>query len=821
MSPAAPALSEALDACVRGHCCRRVTVLGPLGAGTSRLVRGFAVDASSGAAVLSGRCLSYGQGITWWPVREMIARAAGITEDDDPDAVRAAVSALLGGDADDSVAATRLAGLLLGGDDAASTCELFWSVRRLLERLAADRPVVVVFDELQWAEDTLLDLIDDMAAALRDRAVLLVCIAHPEFAERRAGLCLPEESVVHVRPLSDGEGQALASELLGGEVSTEITARVHDAAGGIPLFITQLLRVLVDDGLLHFADGRWDAEHIESIPLPTSISAVFAARLDQLEPVDRRLLERASVIGEVFYPPAVAALTPGIDPEQLARILDLLVADGLIERDTDVLAGEQAYRFCHGLLRDAAYTEMLPQQRAELHERFAAWLEEAAPQRAPDEILGYHLEVAHRHRRSVRGSDAASIAVAEAAVLRLHRAGHRALEQEDWPAAVNLLGRAMTLARSEALAVPGLALDVVDAAFGLGDLERLEALRRDAASAPASPHGGGVAEHAYLAALLHRVDTGAAVGERQYHEVLAAVDAWERAGESRGQARAWHCLAIAEFARGAAGAAALAGMHAVEYARAAGTMRDAVQSACLVADALRLGPEPAFAAMTRIEELRELFPGSRIVDYVATGNLGVLHTMRGDIDKGRALARRSLQIVEQLGHQRGIAVACGHYAASVELLAGDLPATIEQVQRSIALTDRAAAGLAPLVLLLIDTLLRRGEGTVAREYLELIRSHALIGDPVLGALWRAERARALSAAGDHTTAVATAADAVALGEVTDFLSARGHILLAQAAVCSATGDGGGARRAAMRAAEVLQRKENLLEARAARQLVPA
>jgi hypothetical protein len=379
----------------------------------------------------------------------------------------------------------------------------------------------------------------------------------------------------------------------------------------------------------------------------------------------------------------------------------------------------------------------------------------------------------------------------------------------------------MTLARSEALAVPGLALDVVDAAFGLGDMERLEALRRDAASAPASPHGGGVAEHAYLAALLHRVDGGATVGERQYHEVLAAVDAWERAGESRGQARAWHCLAIAEIGRGAAGAAEQAGTHAVEYARAAATMRDAVQCACLVADALRLGPEPAPAAIARIEELRLLFPGSRIVDYVAAGNLAVLHAMRGDVKSGRALARRSLEIVEQLGHQHGIAVACGHYAAPVELLAGDLPATIKQVQRSIALTDRTAAGLAPLVLLLIDTLLRSGEAAVAREYLELISSHALIGDPVLGALWRAERARVLSADGDHDTALATAADAVALGEVTDYLSTRGHVLLAQAAVCGAAGDGAGARRAATRAEEVLQRKENLIEARVAHQLVPA
>src|SRR5262249_22681451 len=369
-------LEDAFASVVRERTCVLFTLLGVAGVGKSRLTAEF--TGKLGATVVQGRCLSYGEGITYWPVVEVVKQLLA-----DPSIGKAD---LMG--RDDQARAVRA--LLGKSAPSCTSVEIAWAVRKLFEQAAAQRPLVVVLDDIHWAEQTLFDLVEHVADLSRGAPILLLCLARPELLERRPawGGGKLNATTVLLEPLNSGEADELINRLLpdGATNDRGLRARVLETAAGNPLFLEEMAAVVAASG--------------DHVLVPPTIQALLAARLDQLEPGERRVLERGSVEGNSFHRGAVEALGPEETsvPDKLVR----LTRKDLVRPDKATLPGEDAFKFRHLLIRDAAYDGLPKSVRAQLHEALANWLDERAGDLAErDEIIGYHLEQAYAYRREL------------------------------------------------------------------------------------------------------------------------------------------------------------------------------------------------------------------------------------------------------------------------------------------------------------------------------------------------------------------------------------------------------------------------------------
>ena len=369
---------------------------------------------------MRGRCLPYGEGITYWPVVEVIKQLPQTPTDP-------AVADTLGA--------------LLGGEQIVSSSEeIAWAFRKLLETVAGETPLVCVFDDVHWGEETFLDLIEHVADLSRDAPILLLCMARPDLLDRRTGWAGGKVNATSVllEPLEPAETEQLIESLA--HVEEGLRDRILEAAEGNPLYVEEMVA---------FVEASGGGE----ITVPPTIQALLAARLDQLDASERSVLERGAVEGRIFHRGAVQALAPE-EPQVLARLTSL-VRKELVRPDRAQLAGEDAFRFRHLLIRDAAYEALPKAVRAELHERFANWLTGHGRDLVElDEILGYHLEQATRYRQEL-GSPATEHDrdLAARGAERLCAAGERALARRDLRAGANLLGRGLALLEPEARAL--------------------------------------------------------------------------------------------------------------------------------------------------------------------------------------------------------------------------------------------------------------------------------------------------------------------------------------------------------------------------------
>ncbi len=431
--PELAALQQAFATALAEQRCRLVTLLGAAGVGKSRLLAEFGALVADRATVLSGRCLPYGEGITYWPLAEVVRMAAAIDEADDRDAAMAKLRFMAADAADAELVAERI-GLAIGlATGSAPAEEISWATRRLLETLARQRPLVIEFDDIQWADEAFLDLLEYIVSLAHDTPLLLVCLARTELLDRRPGWGsgLPQASSLRLEPLAPQSAARLIAQLPGGTALPEpLRARILDVAEGNPLFVEEMLGMLVDESHLALADdGAWHTSSaLAAVEVPPSIAALLAARLDQLSPGERSLAQRASVMGKSFEQAALAELVPADQGGALARDLLALVRKELIRPDRSQLSAGDAYRFRHQLIRDAAYDALPKAERAELHARFGDWLERVSGDRLEEyeEIIGYHFEQAYSYRAELGLSDAASAALAQRAAERLASAGRRA-----------------------------------------------------------------------------------------------------------------------------------------------------------------------------------------------------------------------------------------------------------------------------------------------------------------------------------------------------------------------------------------------------------
>ena len=602
--------------------CRVVTVLGEPGVGKSRLAAELVASVAEPTLVLEGRCLPYGKGVTYWPLVEIV---------DGLDLER-----VLAGEPDGEIVRRRLLEAVGRADPTSRSDELYWAVRRLLETLARERTVVVVLDDVQWAEPAFLDLIEYLAGWSRDAPILLCCLARSDLAELRPSLA--GSVTIEVAPLAQGDARELL-ENLAGPLDPAAAAAVGRATGGNPLFLEEMLRMLVEDGVLVEHNGRLQSlEEVESLRVPETVQAVLAARLALLDAAELAVLQRAAVIGQVFWWGAVADLTPTEQRGGVAAQLQALVRKGLVRPDLRTFAGEDGFRFGHILIRDATYESMPKRLRGELHERFADWVEERAGEADLDEILGHHLEQAYAYSVELGSRGEREAALAERASMTLSRAGRRALAREDPHAAVTLLGRALDLLDPEATDVAALRLDRAGALYRAGDYAGAVALfeRLLADDVPA-----GVGASAGLELAFARM----ASGDGSVGEVLEAADraatTFAELGDQAGLAQTWFSVAMQFFWRGLMAQMEGAAVHALEHARAAGDERYESAALNAICIALCYGPTHADAAAAQCRDLLERseeIGGGAVPLFLLAG----LEAMRGRPAKAWELYERGV-----------------------------------------------------------------------------------------------------------------------------------------------------------------------------------
>jgi class 3 adenylate cyclase/tetratricopeptide (TPR) repeat protein len=808
-------LERALERAVTERTSHLFTLLGSAGVGKSRLVGEFLDGLVGTATVLRGRCLSYGEGITFFPLAEVIHQAADILEGEPPAAARSKLEALLAPSTDSERIASLVAGLFGWGPPAA-TEDTFWAVRKVLEHLARERPVVVVFDDIHWAEPTMLDLIEHLADWARDAAVLLVCLARPELLEIRPGWGggkLNATSIL-LEPLPGDEASLLVDNLLGlADIPRAARDRILEAAEGNPLFVEEMLAMLIDDGLLRFEEGSWrSVQDLANVTVPPTIHLLLAARLDRLGAEERAVIERGAVEGKVFHTGAVTTLSPASARPNVRSRLLALARKELIRPDRAEFAGEDAFRFRHLLIRDAAYQAMPKEQRADLHERFAEWLASAAAERITEyeEILGYHLEQAYRYRTELGTADERTRGLARRAGAHLYRCGVRADERDDFKAARAFLDRSLELLDgTELVRAMVLLAEILDE-----DLSFQEALDAAARAVGLANETGDrrLALRAELvrSSAIGQVDPTYTLG-RARADVEAALEALETVGEEEDRDRALILLARFSFFEGRTVESAAIATRLLE--RPSLTRRQRQEIAAEINTAAYFGTLPlneAFVAMERADEIvGDSLSGEAMNLRTKAGLLG----MAGHFDEAWVSAERSAQQYAELGvpmrHISGIQMI-----AETERLAGRFEEAERLFRESHEAFDEAGeTGYNSTVTgLLALTVCDLGRFDEAEEFAEKSRTLAAEDDFASQAVWRMAKARVLAQRGEFEEALTLADEAVAINGRTDYLVWQGDSHEVRGLVLEAAGRGDDARAAYAEALIRYERKGNVVAA---------
>jgi class 3 adenylate cyclase/tetratricopeptide (TPR) repeat protein len=777
-------LEEMFRRTVGSRSCELVTVMGPAGVGKSRLTREFLPGLDNRTTVVVGRCLPYGEGITFWPIVEVLRTAAGITDVHSSDEARTKIAELLEGP-DAPLVSARLAALMGLADVTPGVQETFWAVRKLFAELAARQPLVVVFDDIHWAEATFLDLLEYLVDSLHGVPALLVCLARPELLEVRGGWMTSKAnaSLITLRSLSDAEMTGLITNLLGGaELAHEARARIADAAGGNPLFVEETLRMLIDDGLLSAVAGTWTAsDDLSSLTIPPTINALLTARLDRLDEEERAVIECASVIGRVFWWGAVAEMSPEEQRPRVGSQLQSLARKELIGPDRSDLREEDGFRFTHILIGDAAYNGIPKSVRADLHERFASWIEGKRRDRAGEyeEIIGYHLEQAHRSLAELGLSDERVESLARRAAAPLASAGRRAFARGDMPAAVNMLSRAVSLGPRDDPARLRLLPELAFALVETGDLGRTQdviAEMREAATASADRR---LQAHALILDLWVRfLAEPEGWADEASREAQRAISVFEEHDDEDGLAKGWSLLGLFHLTKCSFGASEEAWEKAAAHAYSAGDHREWLESLSWVPLVVWAGRMPVEVGIRRCRDVLSRADGDRKAMSAALFSWGNLEAMRGRFDESRQLIGQARSALEEVALTVWIAGPLTEMSALAELWEGDSAAAERELRWGVRTLQKMGelAWLPTIAGILAEAVYVQGRYQEAEAFIRLGEESAGSDDAYSQGVLRSVRAKILAHEGHAEEAVRIAREAVAIAEPTDFLFLQSFVL---------------------------------------------
>ena len=779
-------LGDAFSEAVEERICHLFTIVGSAGVGKSRLVDEFIGSLGEQAQVASGRCLAYGQGITYWPVAEAIRDGSGIAEGDPPETAVARLREVLGDEPDAERVAAMVGGLLGIEDSPPAPDEIFWAIRRTFEALARSKPLVLVFDDIHWGEPTFLDLIEHMADWTRDAPILLIAMARAELLEKRPtwGGGKRWVTTMSLEPLSEVESEELVASLLGrADLPLEFRSHISQAAEGNPLFVEELLAKLIDDGFLVRSNGGWAAPgDLRELALPPTIQALLAARLDGLGNEERSVIERAAVEGKVFHRGAVTEMAPELLRPQVRDRLASLMRMELVRPDQASFAGDEAYRFRHLLIRDAAYQALAKQTRSELHERFAAWLERVAADRLAEyeEIIAYHLEQAYRYRVELGPPDAQARTLGERAGTLLADAGERADLRGDVSATVDLLGRAVDLL-PDAPRRRRLLSRLADRVYDDGDGLRAERILTDAIDEADRAGDEGAGAMARLGLTSVRASTRSEELSETFQETerLAAVLA--RVGDEAGARLAQASSAFHLFAMGRADDAARRAAALLALDDGDEVMRRRARVSLGVS--LTWGPASVEAAIATINSVQGGQP-----DMGRHLGIARMRALQGRFAEALDLVAQAHAKFEDLGNRHEVVIGrwaegdiqykAGNLAEATRLLTETYDAMTASGDQSFASTVAVSLGAVLLDLRQDDEAWRFG--TIGRET-------SSSDDVISQALGRAVQARVLSRRGEHAAAEALVREAVEIISQTDYLAEHGAILVDLALVLRESG----------------------------------
>jgi predicted ATPase/class 3 adenylate cyclase len=802
---------------------RLITLVGEAGVGKSRLIEEFVRSIAGQATVLRGRCLSYGDGITFFPLAEVLRQAAGIVPEDSEEDARTKLNFCFGQRLAD--ATSRIESVLGLSRHPYGKDELFWAVRAVLGELARRRPLVVTFDDIHWAEPTFLDLIEGVVDASLGVPLLLVCSARYEPSEDRPGFAAGRRaaSQIELGELSPEECGLVVRNFLGeAGLPRPLERRILGLAKGNPLFVEQVLSMLIDDGLLREQAGRWVfSGAAEAVSIPGSVLSLLAARLDRLGPSELAVLELASVIGLEFSRDAVSALA-GEDHTRidLEPPLAALCRKQLIRRAEPGAADD--FRFSHILVRDTVYARLLKRTRARLHERFASWLTGTFWSRLAEyeEILGYHLEQSFHYRAERGPVDDHGRRLGAKASRHLSSAGGRALARGDMPAAANLLQRAAALLGEEDPARALLLLDAGEAAVDLGEFERAESVLTEAADRALSAGEIGIARAAALARLQLRYTTDPQAVQGNVIELVEQqIPELEAMSDDRALVRAFRLLTYAHGTAARYGDMAAAADRTIRHAAAAGDEVTARRFLGALAISAVYGPMPVPEAIATCEEVLTRAQDDRKARALAEIAIGHLEAMRGDFERARLLYRRSRASLEEFGYLF-LAALTSIDSSVIELLAGDLAVAESELRTDYRRLEEMGERnyISTTAGLLAEVLYQQGRYDESAEFAGACEQLASPGDVTSQFLWRCVRGKLRARRGDFGEAESLLSAAMALIETSDWLDSQGSGLLDLAEVRELAGAPADAAALSQKAAGFFERKGNIVSAQIARQL---
>jgi class 3 adenylate cyclase/tetratricopeptide (TPR) repeat protein len=806
------ALLSAWEAAIAQRRAQLVTVVGDAGVGKTRLVREVIDRMGPDARVVAGRCLPYGDGITFWPLREMVVSAAGIGQNDTPEAAREKLLACVR----DTDVADRLASAAGLGATQFPLHEINWAARKFMQTLAEDGPVLAMFDDIHWAEPAFLDLIENLLDTVEDAQVLMMATARHDLIEEKPEWGQRERaSRLVLQPLGAAAVAQVVANLLGSTgLGDDLIGRIVAAAEGNPLYVEQMLSMLVDSGALkQEEDGGWVIAKPEAeIAVPPTIQALMEARLDQLDRSERAAAEPASVIGLEFAQPAVQSLAPPAVRESIDKQLAALSRKHFI-RPSRSGAAEQIYRFHHHLVREAVYNGLLKRARATMHTEFVKWADrvnaESDRGQEFEAILGYHLEQAYKYLSELGPIDEAGAAIGGDGSRRLANAGRRAFGRGDLHAAANLFRRAVFLLPADDPARAALLPELGEVLIELGNFGESRTVLEEAEAVAERISDQRIAASARLFRMRVRLFSGEPGdwGEATLRMAEESIPLFERELAHHELARAWRLIGLVHGIAARYAQSTEAVTRSTVHARLAGDTRLIARNATGLSSSTLLGPTPVPEAIAHCEQMITDRLGDRQAESKILCTLAQLRAMNGEFAVARALYRRGRGLLRELG--QGVnAASTAIDLLAVELLAGDLENAEREVKPDYEFLMGAGETyfLSTIAALLSRVVRDQGRDDEAMVFSRTAEDMSAADDIDSQALWRSIRAPIIARAGKLAEAEALARSAVEFSQLSDAAQMQADSFSELAVVLKLAGRQAEARQMIQKAISIYQAK---------------